>query len=1639
MQENFTCPSENIQSSSEIDPSRFVRSVFVDAPPKAFQPSQQRVPPDKSALLEKYRMHIRRMEITRQSHVALPPNPMIWDTEEFSWTKADNNSWAIPNSVQDLDEDPLHSYDASATLNNVVLNICRAPDQLQLNQLHDKDFVIKIENTAQSDSGANANITPHLQLLRDVRWFDPVSIGNAQKDSTLTVTAIGKFPLQTDQGIILINMYYSPNATNTIISPTAICSQVDHTDGFHQWSNIRSKKGYLEFIRSDSIDEANFRVMLVEDNGLWYHSEAGYVSSTSDSSLQVNALSDAAKYELWHQRLGHCGAWALENAHKHCIGVPKLRGNSFYKCPSCMAGKLCTKRSNYKRNRNLGTIINHSSSTVQAATDLDTAIDLRDTTIVDNPTQDDYLDELHLPDANPGQHFHLDFGFVRGSEYEFVTDEGKRLTSIDGKNAYLLLVDRKTRYMWIYLTHSKEPPLNAIEMVLSKFGSNDKHRTVRTDQDKGLSKSKDYLDLLEKLKFTPEMTGTDNSQQNSRAERPHRDLSQMMRCLLHSSGLGPEYWTYALRMAVYIKNRLPHKSLQLTPFQSFTGKKPDLSRLRIFGSRVRARRPGRRPAKLDSHSDSGIFLSFGATDANVYFIDDASGTVKLGTHVIFDEAHMSVPARRAPLAAEALQRLGYYNREQWIDSSIQTEVEADMASHIRMTPLTATAQIPQRATPDSIGYDVYSDAENTHIQPGKIAVISTGIAATPPPGTYLRVAPRSGLTVKNHLTTLAGVIDPDYTGNIGVVLYNFGEVPQIIKKGDKIAQLVLEQARKANIVQTDVIPTTERSTKGFGSSDSLPKQRFPNPMQDQHSTNPVTPNLVAELSSTSAAAAASVSMMNNICTDLNLSLDLPYDIALTSNPFDTYSSRVINVTGQDDLLGLRLTNCPNYSLPKLMRCEKSTPAARLQRWRSELKGGYIRSVNDTPTTTVDDVKKEIARSRARGDTSLTIHFALIDRIAFNSQTGLPHMFYDQLNVIGRHLFDIKHDPALVENNASILGKDELQPSDLPQNDFEILKDLQSLIAHSIDSSVISKRRGKLTRRKLLQCSDWDDWRESEVKQLDQYESQQTFGPPQDLPPGANVLNLIWTYLIKDDGRKKARCVCNGSKNMRGTVTLAETYAASLEQTGSRIFWAATALNNFVSIGADAANAFAEAPAPVAPLYVRIDEPYRAWYQAKYPHRSPIPPGSVMRVQKALQGHPESPRLWATLIDKVIKHLNLQPCTHEPNLYFASDYNQTGKKVLLLRQVDDFAISCEDKNTALEIIESINKSLTINVKELGMISRFNGVDILQSRNFIKLSNETYIDKVLENHQKWLKNATPLPSIRPIPMRDNTEYIREIENSSPLDSTEKDLLEEDIGFTYRQAIGELIYAMVTCRPDISYAVIKLSQYSVRPARIHYQAVQQVIKYLACTKTRGIYYWRNSPNYSLKLHPSPSTITEPSYDESSVLERKQHDPSLLVGAVDSDYAGDTSHRKSVTGICLRIAGGTVLYKTHFQPTIALSTTEAEFTAACEAGKYILYLRTILSEIGLDQNDATILYEDNQGALLMANAQRPTRRTRHMDVKYFALQHWIENDLLNMKRIHTSDNYADALTKASGKILFYRHMDFIMGYVIPHWSSAT
>jgi hypothetical protein len=144
--------------------------------------------------------------------------------------------------------------------------------------------------------------------------------------------------------------------------------------------------------------------------------------------------------------------------------------------------------------------------------------------------------------------------------------------------------------------------------------------------------------------------------------------------------------------------------------------------------------------------------------------------------------------------------------------------------------------------------------------------------------------------------------------------------------------------------------------------------------------------------------------------------------------------------------------------------------------------------------------------------------------------------------------------------------------------------------------------------------------------------------------------------------------CNGSPHQKGTVTLGHTYANALDAASERLFWAIVANEGLIAIGADVSNAFAEAPAPKAPLFLYIDDTFQEWW-VKHLGKEPIPEEcNAVRVHNAIQGHPESPRLWEKYIDKILKDLGLTPTTHEPCLYSGE---VDGVQILFLRQVDDF--------------------------------------------------------------------------------------------------------------------------------------------------------------------------------------------------------------------------------------------------------------------------------------------------------------------------------------------------------------------------------
>lgn len=136
---------------------------------------------------------------------------------------------------------------------------------------------------------------------------------------------------------------------------------------------------------------------------------------------------------------------------------------------------------------------------------------------------------------------------------------------------------------------------------------------------------------------------------------------------------------------------------------------------------------------------------------------------------------------------------------------------------LRVKKLVDGAQIPVRSSDGAVGYDLHS-VNGYVILPGRRAIVSTGISVQLPPGVYGRVAPRSGLAVKNGIDVGAGVIDPDYTGELKVVLFNHDQNPFVIKPGYRIAQLILERCEVPPVLEVQRVVDTERGESGFGST-----------------------------------------------------------------------------------------------------------------------------------------------------------------------------------------------------------------------------------------------------------------------------------------------------------------------------------------------------------------------------------------------------------------------------------------------------------------------------------------------------------------------------------------------------------------------------------------------------------------------------------------------------------------------------------------------------------------------------------------------------------------------------------------------------------------------------------------------------
>ena len=766
----------------------------------------------------------------------------------------------------------------------------------------------------------------------------------------------------------------------------------------------------------------------------------------------------------------------------------------------------------------------------------------------------------------------------------------------------------------------------------------------------------------------------------------------------------------------------------------------------------------------------------------------------------------------------------------------------------------------------------------------------------------------------------------------------------------------------------------------------------------------------------------------------DLDHDYP-DIDISSTPFLALDTLTLplDVTSPTAPFGVDFAHCPRFRRAYLSRFRTAPIGQSLATIRRRYMGSYVVALNNTPIFHLSDIENVLTRLRSLPTPPSTVDIVLApERLSDSDDRGSP---------LHLRLHDLRRVCALQSVPREDLTSAEYQ-SALDAHMAEMSTAEMSEIIHRLQTDEMTDEERKLTRfsrKKLKGLSNWSAWDDAYDKQLDAHRESGTFGEPvlrptpvDGRPP--NVLRVVWSNLVKTDGVRKCRACLDGSKRAAPWLReFASTYASCIAQPCMRMFFAISAAKGLIVLIADTSNAFQQSPPPTEQCYLEIDEAYSSWYFKRYGKRL-NPATHVVPVYKALQGHPEAGVLWEKMIAGILEEKGFVPTTQERNLYVGTI---DGETVHVCRQVDDFAVAASSKAVATQLIDHINSRVTTENKGIGVRDdqgigiQYNGVDIHQTRDYIKLSCESYISRLLQTHGWSTPDGRTSDRHDSVPLSPDAVPRLYEATGAPEGTSEHRALEAKVGYPYRQVLGELIYAYVVCRLDIGYAIALLAQFAQAPAEIHYVALKNVCRYLRRTQAWGLVYWRSKPVHDLPHVPLPlPPVVDTALPDFPLV------PDLLrlTGYVDAAHATDLKTRRSVTGMVFSMAGGAIAYKSKRQATVATSSTEAEFIGVVDAAKVAKYLRSVLSELGIVQDQATPIYVDNKAAIAMVNENKPTTRSRHIDIQHFAIQEWRARGEIVLHHIPGIINCSDAGTKALGWTLHSRHVRRSLGhYGVP------
>lgn len=352
---------------------------------------------------------------------------------------------------------------------------------------------------------------------------------------------------------------------------------------------------------------------------------------------------------------------------------------------------------------------------------------------------------------------------------------------------------------------------------------------------------------------------------------------------------------------------------------------------------------------------------------------------------------------------------------------------------------------------------------------------------------------------------------------------------------------------------------------------------------------------------------------------------------------------------------------------------------------------------------------------------------------------------------------------------------------------------------------------------------------------------------------------------------------------------------------------------------------------------------------------------ICKLQKALYGLKQAPLKWNKKFSNVLKEAGMISIESERCIYKSEN-----GEIILGIYVDDGIVIGKTKKQLESLIQKLKENFE--VKEKYNPTSFLGMEIERNEDGLKLKQEKYASSILQRFNMSEANPTPTPMI--------------FSNCNEAEADES-------GYPYREAVGSLLYLANKTRPDISYAVSYESRSLNEPSSQDIANVKRTMRYLKGNLNDCVMY------------------------------KTASNSKKLVAYSDADYAGDLKTRRSTTGYIIFYAGGPVAWCSKKQPIVALSSTEAEFIAAADCVKEILYLKTLIEELTSEEIEVE-LNVDNVSAITLIKNGVMNKRSKHIDVRYFYIHEKVNDGIIKICHCPTQQQLADCLTKPLNKEKF-------------------